>query len=98
MLMHRKLLAGFLLVGGLTFLAESAPADEQPAEKSAVSDAELVTYVAKRIQEWAPTPEERRFDEIGWSHSVLEVERLAQQHKRPIFWFTHDGKMSCGRC
>jgi hypothetical protein len=29
---------------------------------------------------------------------LLQAEELAKQHKRPIFLFTHDGKMQVGRC
>ena len=63
-----------------------------------VADADLAAVTDKRVQDWQPTAEERRFDEIGWCHSVLEAERLAKEHKRPIFLFTHDGKMNIGRC
>jgi hypothetical protein len=80
------------MLGGALALADDKPA------KSTVADSELVSFVQKRIGDWQPTAEERRFDEVGWCHSILEAEKLAKEHNRPIFWFTHDGKMSVGRC
>jgi hypothetical protein len=55
-------------------------------------------WVTKRVQLWQPAPEERRFDEIGWASDLLEARRLAKEHKRPVFLFTHDGHMAVGRC
>ena len=54
--------------------------------------------VRKRIAEIEPKPEEKRFDEIGWAKDIREARRLAAQHNRPIFLFTHDGRMNIGRC
>jgi hypothetical protein len=54
--------------------------------------------VTKRVAQWQPAPEERRFDEIGWAADILEARRLAKEHNRPIFLFTHDGHMAVGRC
>ena len=68
------------------------------AGAGAVPDDKLAARVDERVKAWQPTKEERRFDEIGWCHSILEAQRLAKEHNRPIFWFTHDGKMSVGRC
>lgn len=62
------------------------------------ADAELVSFVEKRVQAWQPTSEERRFDEIGWVTNIREAERIAARHKRAIFYFTHDGRMAIGRC
>jgi len=38
--------------------------------------------VARRILEWQPTAEERRFDEIGWAHDLREA-RAAGTRARP---------------
>jgi hypothetical protein len=54
--------------------------------------------VAKQVELWQPTPEERRFDDIGWAKDILEARRLAKEHNRPVFLFTHDGHMAVGRC
>ena len=57
-----------------------------------------VEAVRKRIAEIEPKPEEKRFDEIGWAKDIREARRLATQHNRPVFLFTHDGRMNIGRC
>jgi hypothetical protein len=54
--------------------------------------------VQKRIHELQPTPAEKRFDQIGWAKDIREARRLASQHNRPVFLFTHDGRMNIGRC
>ncbi len=59
---------------------------------------ELVTRIEKRVHELQPTRAEKRFDEIGWARDIREAERLAKQHGRPVFLFTHDGRMNTGRC
>jgi hypothetical protein len=55
-------------------------------------------WVEARVQALQPNQQERRLDEIGWAGSVLEAERLAKAHRRPVFLFTHDGRMGIGRC
>jgi hypothetical protein len=65
---------------------------------NAISDRTIAGWVDKRVQEWQITPAERRFDEIGWAKTLGEAERLAKQHGRPVFLFTHDGRMAIGRC
>lgn len=57
-----------------------------------------IAAVRKRIAELQPKPEEKRFDEIGWAKDIREARRLAAQHGRPVFLFTHDGRMNIGRC
>jgi hypothetical protein len=57
-----------------------------------------VAAVRQRVAELQPRPEEKRFDEIGWARDIREARRLAAQHHRPIFLFTHDGRMNIGRC
>jgi hypothetical protein len=68
------------------------------ADDQAVSDADIAGWVDKRVEAWQPTKAERRFDEIGWITDIREAERLAKQHNRPVFLFTHDGHMAVGRC
>jgi hypothetical protein len=65
---------------------------------SVVSDRQLVGWVEKRVQEWQVSAAERRFDDIGWAKDIRDAERLAQKHRRPIFLFTHAGRMAIGRC
>ena len=83
----------------LALLAVAAPAGLLlAADKSALTDKDLRSCVDRRIQEWQPTTEEKRFDQIGWCTSLVQAEKHAREHKRPIFLFTHDGKMQVGRC
>jgi hypothetical protein len=63
-----------------------------------ISDADLVAWVDARVTERTPPAEERRFDEIGWAKDVRDALRLAREHNRPVFLFTHDGRMNLGRC
>jgi hypothetical protein len=64
----------------------SATAADRPP-----SDRDLPAWVEKRIQDWQPTKEERRFDEIGWAKDIRDALRLAKEHGRPVFLFTYDG-------
>jgi hypothetical protein len=82
----------------LSLLALGAPGLLSAADRPAVADSDVKAFVDRRVQQWQPTAEERRFDEVGWSASLVEAQRLAREHKRPVFLFTHDGKMNVGRC
>jgi hypothetical protein len=82
------------LLGGTLLLASPSVADD-PAP---VADKDVTSYVDRRVEEWQPTTDEKRFDQIGWCTSLLQAEELARKHDRPIFLFTHDGKMQVGRC
>jgi len=90
---HRIVAFLLLLIGGL-ISSSSTKADDA----AAIADKDVKAFVDQRIKDWQPTAEEKRFDEIGWCTSLLEAEELAKKHKRPIFLFTHDGKMQVGRC
>jgi hypothetical protein len=68
------------------------------AEEKALTDEALPTWLAQRIRDWQPAAAERRFDEVGWVEGILAAERLAKEHQRPVFLFTHDGHMAIGRC
>jgi len=63
-----------------------------------ITDANLVSWVDAQVKERMPTAEERRFDEIGWAKNIRDALRLAKEHNRPVFLFTHDGRMNLGRC
>jgi len=67
------------------------------AEDSQKSAPDLA-WVQDRVQKLEPTAKERRIDEIGWAGSIREAERLAKENKRPVFLFTHDGRINTGRC
>jgi hypothetical protein len=63
-----------------------------------ISDRQLAAWVEQRIQQWQVSAADRPFDEIGWAKDLCEAERLAKKHKRPVFLFTHDGRIAIGRC
>jgi len=65
----------------------------------ALSQAKLdVAAIDRKIQQWQPTKEERRFDDIGWAADIRTAVKLGQGHQRPVFLFTHDGRINIGRC
>jgi hypothetical protein len=74
--------------------------DRKPYEVAtpASPDRKNLEWVAKRVEEWVPTPAERRFDEIGWAKSILEAERLARENGRAVFMFNLSGRLNVGRC
>ena len=93
MFLHRAAL--FVpLIGGVLWLAPPLHA----ADAVPVPDKDVKAFVDRRVREWQPTAAEKRFDEIGWCTSLLQAEETAKKHWRPIFLFTHDGKMQVGRC
>jgi hypothetical protein len=55
-------------------------------------------WVEQRIQQWQPTARERRWESIGWAPGLREALRLAKENRRPVFLFTHDGRLNVGRC
>jgi hypothetical protein len=84
------------VVVGVTISAESPVAAAESL--ASVSADELARAVDERVKATQPRAEEKRFDEIGWSTEILTAERLAKEHNRPVFLFTHDGRMGVGRC
>jgi hypothetical protein len=54
--------------------------------------------VDRRIEAWQPTKDERRFDEIGWVEDIRMALKLGKENQRPVFLFTHKGRMNVGRC
>lgn len=63
-----------------------------------VAMAEDFAIIEQRIRELQPTAREKRFDEIGWAKDIRHAKALAREHNRPVFMFTHDGRMNLGRC
>ena len=55
-------------------------------------------WVKQRVEQWQPTAKERRWEQIGWAKDIRDAERLAKQNHRPVFLFTHDGRLNVGRC
>ena len=80
----------------LTGVGWADPAFPAPAKR--IGDADVVAWVDQRVRAWQPTAAERRFDDIAWVPDIRTAERLARQHQRPVFLFTHDGHMAIGRC
>ena len=68
------------------------------ANKSEANEEKFIAWVQKRVQEAQPTRSERKFDQVGWAKDILDAERLAKIHNRPIFLFTHAGRINLGRC
>ncbi|MFT4550141.1 MAG: hypothetical protein ACI8XO_000367 [Verrucomicrobiales bacterium] len=83
----------------LIVLTASLLSTGQAAQKTLpANDAELPGWVTEQITSLQPKPEEKRLDEIGWADDIRHALRLAKQHQRPIFLFTHDGRINLGRC
>lgn len=80
------------VTGGISAATPARAADR------AVADADLAAWVDQRIETWRIKPAERPFDAIGWATDVRHALRLAQEHGRPLFLLTLDGRMDIGRC
>ena len=74
------------MLAGVVTLSLAQGADRSPA------------WVEQRVQQIQPKPEERRLDEIGWAKDIRDALALAKKHNRPVFLFTHDGRINTGRC
>ncbi|MBY0525376.1 MAG: RNA polymerase sigma factor [Gemmataceae bacterium] len=93
------LLATSLLVTGAGVLAYHTLAPKRDSGEQPGAQVERdAAWVEGRIQAWQPTEAERRFDEIGWSTTLLAAERLAKEHNRPVFLFVHNGSVVNARC
>src|SRR5262249_7896387 len=53
--------------------------------------------IDRRVLEWQPTPDERRFDRIGWAPGLLEARRLSKESGRPVVLLTQSGRVNLGR-
>ncbi|MFT5106729.1 MAG: hypothetical protein ACI9UA_002355 [Pseudoalteromonas tetraodonis] len=82
----RNFLAATLLTLGAALTSGQAAEPESPA------------WVAEKIAELQPKPEEKRLDQIGWASDIRQALALAEKHRRPVFLFTHDGRINLGRC
>jgi len=68
------------------------------ADEPRLADDRVAAWVEKRVADWQPTADDRRFDEIGWVPGIRDALRLGKEHNRPVFLFTHDGHIAVGRC
>jgi hypothetical protein len=91
-------IAYWSFLGMLLGLGAWTATSQSAAEDKRITDADLAAWVTKQAQDWQPQAAERRFDDIGWVKDIRTAERLAQEHQRPVFLFTHDGRMAVGRC
>ncbi len=76
---------------GLVLLAVAIPDTGSPAVRT-------LAWVEQRVREWQPTATERRWENIGWAKDLRDARRLSRAHGRPVFLFTHDGRLNIGRC
>jgi len=63
-----------------------------------VEDARLVSWTQERVKAWQPAASERAFGKIGWAKDIRDAIRLAKENNRPVFLFTHTGRINTGRC
>ena len=54
--------------------------------------------VDKRAADWQPSARERQWEQIGWTTGLKTALAQAKANNRPIFLFTHDGRLNVGRC
>lgn len=85
------------LLPGLVLLA-CADAFSKTSDPETIPSKQVVAWTDSRVSEWQPKLSERRFDEIGWAKDIRAARQLAQQHRRPVFIFTMDGRINIGRC
>jgi hypothetical protein len=89
-----------LAVCGAALVGAKAVAAPVPARVAAAAPAsgDVKQWVDQKVADCEPRPEERRFDETGWVADIRTALKLAKEHNRPVFLFTHDGHMAVGRC
>jgi hypothetical protein len=64
----------------------------------ALPTARDASWIDRRFGDWQPTVRERAWEEIGWAKDLRSAERLGRSANRPVFLFTHDGRLNVGRC
>ena len=89
--MTRNLTAMLFAVG-----VAAAVTNARAADAPATGDPKA--WVDQKVAECEPKPAERRFDQTGWAPDIRAALKLAKEHNRPVFLFTHDGHMAVGRC
>ena len=96
--LHRLLATGCSVVIGAVSLGTWVAAAEPATAPSRVLDERVVQWVRYCTAQRLPTAQERRFDQVGWACDVLEAQQLAREHRRPVFLFSHEGRMNLGHC
>jgi RNA polymerase sigma factor (sigma-70 family) len=105
------LLIALSLAGAGSVLAYRSLKNDPPTERvqdqsrsvaatlpPAATDGGLAASVERHVDDWLPTKEERRIDEVGWASDLRSAQQLAKQHGRPVFLLTHGGNVAIGRC
>lgn len=98
--MFRTVIWTALGAGALTTFdhrARGASVADRPAPVVPASG-DVSAWVDQKVAVCAPKPQERRFDQTGWLSDIRSALALAEKHNRPVFLFTHDGRMGLGRC
>jgi len=103
-----RILLGLLLVANLgLWLLPGPPA---PAATVSAASPALVgrppppapsrseAYIRARCRALQATPEESRWQRIGWCQDVRQGLRLARRHQRPMLLWSVDGGGDTGRC
>jgi hypothetical protein len=85
-----KRAAALLLTAGLVGLGTLIPR-AHAGDGPATDGAGVGGRIDRRVQEWQPTRDERRLDDIGWARDIRDALRLAREYHRPIFLFTYSG-------
>jgi hypothetical protein len=80
-----------------TLLLAASPAAAAPTSAPLTGD-RGPAWVQQRVRAWQPTARERRWEQIGWAKDLRGAQRLARVNRRPVFLFTHDGRLNVGRC
>ena len=74
MIRTKPLLAGALLA------ALAVPLAAQDRR----SDADVADWVSKRVRDWQPTADERRFDDVGWAGGIRDALKLARENTAKV--------------
>jgi len=64
---------------------------------AAALQADESARIDRWVQDWQPTETDRKFEQIGWVKDIPSAMKLARQHGRPVFVFTHKGQVNLGR-
>jgi hypothetical protein len=62
-----------------------------------IKDEFLVKWVDRRVSRVRVEPN-RFLDQIGWADDIRHALELARGSQRPVFLFTHEGRINTGRC
>jgi hypothetical protein len=89
-MLSKPFLANLLVAALISLLSSDLPASTKGEN--------VATWVETQVKALQSTPAEKRFDEVGWAKGIVQAEKLARQHNRPVFLFTYNGSIDTGRC